>query len=79
MEFSAPNHFKSFREDNFEVRREESKQKVMLGKSSRTTVESSALAVQNSSQTTANHNQQKRNDRPWCNRCRKPGHTKDHY
>ena len=66
----------SIQEACFEVRREESRQKVMQGKTSSTSSESSALAAHDSNQS-AYDNKQKKNGRPWCNHCHKPGHTKD--
>src|ERR1051325_4825973 len=56
-----------------EVRREESRRKVMLGNSVTVPiVESSALA--------ARGNQSRppqRKNRPWCDHCKKPGHTQE--
>ncbi|RVW82145.1 hypothetical protein CK203_052483 [Vitis vinifera] len=51
---------------------------LLKDKSSSLEVISGPENVQNSSQTTTNNNHQRRNSRPWCNHCRKPGHTKDH-
>ncbi|RVW91065.1 hypothetical protein CK203_039943 [Vitis vinifera] len=48
----------------------------MQGKTSSTSSESSALAAHDSNQS-AYDNKQKKNGRPWCNHCHKPGHTKD--
>ncbi|RVW90085.1 hypothetical protein CK203_035932 [Vitis vinifera] len=49
-----------------------SRQKVMLGKTSSTSSQNSALAAHGSNQS-AYDNNQKKNGRPWCNRC----HIKD--
>src|ERR1044072_1910570 len=56
-----------------EVKREENRRKLMLGKSTSASYsENSAMAAR------ANHlrPQQKKN-RPWCDNCKKPGHTMD--
>ncbi|PON46011.1 hypothetical protein TorRG33x02_327260, partial [Trema orientale] len=59
-----------------EVRHEESRKKVMLGPSTNqpTTSESSALAARVSSQSFSD---KPRKGRPWCDHCRRPGHTKE--
>lgn len=56
-----------------EIRREESRRKVMLGSQNAVTYsESSALAAKGNQP----HFQQKKG-RPWCDHCRKTGHTRD--
>ncbi|GAV89710.1 UBN2_3 domain-containing protein, partial [Cephalotus follicularis] len=67
----------SVREVFSEVRREESRGKVMLGlgTTTLTSTESSAL-VTNRGQNFSNI-QQWRNNKPWCEHCRQTGHTKD--
>lgn len=65
----------SVREVFSEIRREESRQKVMLGtQNSSKNLENSAL-VARGTQSNNNNHQMKKN-RPWCDHCRKPGHTK---
>ncbi|KAL6326273.1 hypothetical protein AAG906_004770 [Vitis piasezkii] len=59
-----------------EIRREESRQKVMLGtQNSSKNLENSAL-VARGIQSNNNNHQMKKN-RPWCDHCRKLGHTKE--
>lgn len=62
-----------------EVRREESRRKVMMGSQEVTTnpslLDSSALAVRGTN-TSSNDNRQQRG-RPWCDHCRKAGHWKE--
>lgn len=62
-----------------EVRREESRRKVMMGSQEVTTnpslLDSSALAVRGTN-TSSNDNRQQRG-RPWCDHCRKSGHWKE--
>ncbi|KAL5565961.1 hypothetical protein UlMin_029125 [Ulmus minor] len=56
-----------------EVRREESRKKLMMSDNlSTSTVEGSALYTHNSSQ-----DNKSRKGRPWCEHCKKPGHTKE--
>ncbi|GAV70451.1 UBN2_3 domain-containing protein [Cephalotus follicularis] len=62
------------REAFSEVRREESRKKVMMGGQGAPTIpESSALM----SRRTIFTNDKQRNGKPWCDHCRKPGHTKE--
>ncbi|KAJ1404398.1 gag-polypeptide of LTR copia-type [Sesbania bispinosa] len=64
---------KTIREVFSEVRREESRRKVMLGKSSAAPcIEGSAMAARGNQPRPS----QKKN-RPWCDHCKKLGHTKD--
>ncbi|KAJ1398154.1 Gag-polypeptide of LTR copia-type [Sesbania bispinosa] len=64
---------KTIREVFSEVRREESRRKVMLGKSSvAPSIEGSAMAARGNQPRPS----QKKN-RPWCDHCKKLGHTKD--
>ena len=66
----------SVREVFSEIRREESRRKVMLGtQTSSKNLENLALATRGT-QSNNNNNQTKRN-RPWCDHCRKSGHTKE--
>ncbi|RVW58951.1 hypothetical protein CK203_107662 [Vitis vinifera] len=59
-----------------EVRREESRKKIMMGsQDSMTNPESSALAVRGNPSNNNDHRPKK--GRPWCDHCRRPGHTKD--
>ena len=70
----------SIREVFSEVRREESRRKVMLGNASNITNEVSALAMRASSGMKSSMIpgiSQKRNGRPWCDYCKRPGHTKE--
>nr|DAD26587.1 TPA_asm: hypothetical protein HUJ06_028055 [Nelumbo nucifera] len=61
----------SLREAFFEVRREKSRRHLMLGMEKSTAGgESSALAAQNQQQS-------RKGGRPWCEHCRRPGHTKE--
>ena len=67
-----------------EVRREETRRKVMLGSvNNQPSTEGSALVVKgfpsSATRTTQqnNYNNQRRNNRPWCDHCKKPGHTKE--
>ena len=66
----------SLREAFSEVRREESRKKLMLGPKtdapSGSATEASALAVKNTQFST-----QRKNGRPWCDHCRRLGHTKE--
>ncbi|KAL5546093.1 hypothetical protein UlMin_005780 [Ulmus minor] len=56
-----------------EVRREESRRKLMMNDNLSTpTVEGLALNTHNSSQ-----DNKQRKGRPWCEHCKKPGHTKE--
>ncbi|RVW40843.1 Retrovirus-related Pol polyprotein from transposon RE1 [Vitis vinifera] len=66
----------SVREVFFEIRREESRQKVMLGtQNSSKNLENSALVARGTQSNNNNH--QTKKNRPWCDHCRKPGHTKE--
>ncbi|KAF5450286.1 hypothetical protein F2P56_030651 [Juglans regia] len=67
----------NIREAFSEVRREESRKKIMMGsQDSVTNPESSALVVRgNPSNNYSDHRPKK--GRPWCDHCRRPGHTKD--
>ncbi|RVX20874.1 hypothetical protein CK203_002528 [Vitis vinifera] len=59
-----------------EVRKEESRKKIMMGsQDSVTNPESSALAVRGNPFNNNDHKPKK--ERPWCDHCRRPGHTKD--
>ena len=58
-----------------EVRREQSRRKVMLGSPNTfLSAEGSALAARNQQ---PGNNQQKKGNRPWCEHCRRTGHTKE--
>ncbi|RVW75579.1 Retrovirus-related Pol polyprotein from transposon RE1 [Vitis vinifera] len=58
------------------TRREESRQKVMLGtQNSPKNLENSALVARGTQSNNNNH--QTKKNRPWCDHCRKPGHTKE--
>lgn len=60
-----------------EVRCEESRNKLMMGsQTSTTTLEGSALAARGH-QYNSNNDNRKRNGRPWCDHCRKPGHVRE--
>ncbi|XP_073132807.1 uncharacterized protein [Henckelia pumila] len=61
----------SVREMLSEVRREEIRRKVMLIKMSPNTLDSSALA------STQSPDSKSFRGRPWCEHCRRPGHTKE--
>ncbi|XP_056173149.1 uncharacterized protein LOC115674913 [Syzygium oleosum] len=66
-----------------EVRREETRRKVMLGCSkNQTNPENSALIARGSQPsysrgTQSNNNNQRKGGRPWCDHCKRTGHTKD--
>ncbi|RVW84320.1 Copia protein [Vitis vinifera] len=66
----------SLREAFLEVRREESRKKVMMGSKEQPapTLDASALAAR--SFNSSGGDRQKR-DRPWCDYCKKPGHYKE--
>ena len=66
----------SLREVFSEVRREESRKKVMMGSKEQPapTLDASALAAR--SFNSSGGDRQKR-DRPWCDYCKKPGHYKE--
>ncbi|RVW63108.1 hypothetical protein CK203_057505 [Vitis vinifera] len=66
----------SLREAFSEVRREESRKKVMMGSKEQPapTLDGSALAAR--SFNSSGGDRQKR-DRPWCDYCKKPGHYKE--
>ncbi|RVX00497.1 hypothetical protein CK203_036922 [Vitis vinifera] len=66
----------SVREVFSEIRREESRQKVMLGtQNSSKNLENSALVARGTQSNNNNH--QTKKNRLWCDHCRKPGHTKE--
>ncbi|XP_024027458.1 uncharacterized protein LOC112093390 [Morus notabilis] len=68
----------SIREVFFEVRREESRKKVMLGESSTAapiTDNLSALAVRGAQN--INYDNRRKKGRPWCDHCRKTGHIRE--
>lgn len=66
----------NIREAFSEVWREESRKKIMMGsQDSVTNPESSALAVRGNPFNNNDHKPKK--GRPWCDHCRRPGHTKD--
>ncbi|XP_024030846.1 uncharacterized protein LOC112094389 [Morus notabilis] len=71
----------SLREGFFEVRREESRKKVMMGgQHSSPTLEGSAgsaLAARGLRPQNQHDSRQQRKGRAWCDHCAKPGHTKD--
>ncbi|RVW77073.1 hypothetical protein CK203_036858 [Vitis vinifera] len=77
---NRPNHgikpLPSLREAFSEVRREESRKKVMMGSKEQPapTLDGSALAAR--SFNSSGGDRQKR-DRPWCDYCKKPGHYKE--
>ncbi|KAL5741940.1 hypothetical protein ACOSP7_028672 [Xanthoceras sorbifolium] len=63
-----------------EVRREESRRSVMLGKSSSSgTVETSALLVSETAANKAEHHYKKSDEKPraWCDFCNRPRHTRE--
>ena len=65
------------REAFTEVKREESRKKLMLGKQTAVAItESSALATRGQSSNNGG-NQRQQKGRPWCDHCKKHGHTKD--
>lgn len=66
----------NLREVFSEVRREESRRRVMLGKINNVTSEGSALATRATPGTNSSM-PQKKNGRPWCDHCKRPGHTKE--
>ena len=66
----------NLREAFSEVRREESRKKVMMGsQNSASILEGSALATRGPP--TNNNDSQQRRGRPWCDHCRKPGHPRE--
>lgn len=66
----------SIREVFSEVRREESRKKIMMGSQGiSTTTENSALVSRK--QNFSSNDNRARKGRPWCDHCRKPGHTKE--
>ncbi|RVX06279.1 Retrovirus-related Pol polyprotein from transposon RE2 [Vitis vinifera] len=77
---TRPNHgikpLPSLREAFSEIRREESRKKVMMGSKEQPapTLDGSALAAR--SFNSSGGDRQKR-DRPWCDYCKKPGHYKE--
>ena len=61
-----------------EVRREESRKKVMMGSNNTLpTIDGSALAIRNPSSSNNFTKNQQRKGRLWCDHCRKPSHTKE--
>ncbi|KAL5540397.1 hypothetical protein UlMin_042420 [Ulmus minor] len=67
----------NIRETFSEVRREESRKKLMMGSQNhQSTTKSLALATRGPS-CQATINRQKKIGRPWCDHCRKIGHTKE--
>lgn len=63
-----------------EVRREESRRRVMLGTSINPNIEGSVLATRfpsNQKTSIGSGNPQKKTGRPWCDHCKRPGHTKE--
>ena len=67
----------NLREAFSEVRREESRKKVMMGsQNSAPILEGSAFATRGPPN---NNDSQKRRGRPWCDHCRKPGHLRETY
>ncbi|RVW33127.1 hypothetical protein CK203_117727 [Vitis vinifera] len=61
-----------------EVQREESRKKIMMGsQDSVTNPESLAIAVRGNPSNNNDHSPKK--GQPWCDHCRRPGHTKDTY
>ena len=67
----------SIREAFSEVRREESRKKVMMGsQNSALSIEGSALVARGSPSNTNSENRQN-NGRPWCDHCRKLGHSRE--
>ncbi|RVX22935.1 hypothetical protein CK203_008436 [Vitis vinifera] len=67
----------SIREAFSEVRREESWKKVMMGsQNSAPTIEGSALIARGPPSNTNSENRQK-NGRPWCDHCRRLGHSRE--
>ncbi|KAL4560354.1 hypothetical protein LXL04_032504 [Taraxacum kok-saghyz] len=68
----------SLREVFSEVRREESRRRVMLGVSGHPVTEGSALATRfPSNPKSGTGPSQKKTGRPWCDHCKRPGHTKE--
>ncbi|CAH9091924.1 unnamed protein product [Cuscuta epithymum] len=70
----------SLREVFSEVCREESRRRVMLGNTGSITNEGSALATRALSSmkfSVASGISQRKNGRPWCDHCKRPGHTKE--
>ncbi|KAL4562842.1 hypothetical protein LXL04_026873 [Taraxacum kok-saghyz] len=68
----------SLREVFSEVRREESRRRVMLGVSGHPVTEGSALATRFPSNPKSRTGpSQKKTGRPWCDHCKRPGHTKE--
>ncbi|XP_031277410.1 uncharacterized protein LOC116135837 [Pistacia vera] len=66
----------NIREVVLEVHREESQKKVMLGtQNNQQITEGSALVVRE--QFSSSNDNCQRRGRPWCDHCKKPGHTKD--
>nr|DAD41760.1 TPA_asm: hypothetical protein HUJ06_016083 [Nelumbo nucifera] len=61
----------SLREAFSEVRREESRRHLMLG------MEKSAAGGESSALAARNQQQPRKGGRPWCEHCRRPGHTKE--
>ena len=69
----------SIREAFSEVYREESRKKVMMGsQNSALSIEGSALAAREPPANTNSENRQKKG-RPWCDHCRKLGHSRENW
>lgn len=67
----------TLREVFSEVRREESRRRVMLSSTLNPATEGSALVTCSPFNSKPAGGDQKKNGRPWCDHCKRPGHTKD--
>nr|CAD1831090.1 unnamed protein product [Ananas comosus var. bracteatus] len=67
----------SLREVFSEVRREESRKKIMMGPSQHLNIAENSALVTLKTQFAPSDNRQKNKGRPWCDYCRKPGHSRD--
>ena len=68
----------NIRETFSEVRREESRKKVMMGtQNTASTTENSGSALAARGLTHQSSDNRHKKGRPWCEHCRKPGHTKE--
>lgn len=73
----------SVREVFAKVRREETRRKLMLGSSNNQTNPTNSALIARGSQpsysrgTQSNNNNKRRGGRPWCDHCKRTGHTKD--
>ena len=65
------------REAFLKVHLEESRQKVMMGSSSSSSIGEGSTLVVHGSQQPLNNNNKPRKGQPWCNHYRRPSHTKD--